>query len=340
MRRTLPLPLGLCLLLLVAASRADEPSDESTPPADSQTYLLRYRFEPGETVRWKVVHRAKVATTVSGTSQTAETTSTSVKVWRILKTDPAAGQFTFEHSVESVDMRQKVTGREEVRYNSLTDEEVPIGFEAAAEAVGVPLTIITMDDCGDVINREERRAQAPDSAGQITIPLPAEPIPVGHAWTYPYDVNLTLRSGQVKTVKTRQRFALTDVSHGVATISVETQILTPIHDPAVEAQLIQRETSGTVRFDLEQGRVLSQQMDLDRRVLGFSGEASSMHYLTRFTEELLPDNSTTANPPEPVAGPAPPPKRSARQSTAAKPAPRNNKAGQQSKPGGSQLRRR
>ena len=35
------------------------------------------------------------------------------------------------------------------------------------------------------------------------------------------------------------------------------------------------------------GRILSQQMDLDKHLVGFRGETSSLHYVTRFTEELL-----------------------------------------------------
>ena len=73
----------------------------------------------------------------------------------------------------------------------------------------------------------------------------------------------------------------------MATIAVDSQILTPIRDPAIEAQLIQRLSSGTVRFDIAAGRVLSQQLDLDRHVIGFNGAGSSMHYVTRFTEQLL-----------------------------------------------------
>lgn len=293
---------GLGILVIGSGlARADEASSGQQP-----TYKLEYRFAPGETMRWKVVHRAKVNTTVSGTTQTAETTSSSVKVWRVTDVDPKQGHYTFEHSVESVDMRQLLTGREEVRYNSLTDDKPPVGFEDAAKAVGVPLANVTIDARGQVVQRQQVGPQAGNADSQITIPLPEEAVPVGHTWTYPYDIDVTLKNGQFKTIKTRQRFSLEDVRDGVATIGIETQILTPINDPAVEAQLIQREVAGTVRFDIEQGRVLSQQTDLDKRVLGFSGEASAMHYLTRFTEELLPPAEQTARQPSPTARPAPP----------------------------------
>ena len=86
----------------------------------------------------------------------------------------------------------------------------------------------------------------------------------------------------------------------VATIRVATKILTPLHDPVLEAKLIQREQRGTVRFDLAAGRILGQQMDLDRRVVGFTpnNPASSLHYLMRFTETLLADEAKTASRPK------------------------------------------
>jgi hypothetical protein len=93
---------------------------------------------------------------------------------------------------------------------------------------------------------------------------------------------------------------LESVANDVATISVDSQILTPVHDPAIEAQLIQRLSTGTIRFDIAAGRVLSQQLDLDRHVIGFSGAASSMHYVTRFTEQLLKPTPETARAEEPA----------------------------------------
>jgi hypothetical protein len=118
------------------------------------------------------------------------------------------------------------------------------------------------------------------------------------------EVEVVLKDGATKKIQTRQKFTLDRVVDSVATITVDSQILTPISDPAIEAQLIQRLSSGTVRFDIESGRVLSQQLDLDRHVIGFSGAASSMHYVTRFTEELLPPVAETARraAPAPVEG--------------------------------------
>ena len=265
--------------------------------ADAETFTLRYQFHPGETVRWDVVHQLNVRTTVAGTTQTAETLSKSVKVWRVTGVDEN-GAATFEHRVEDVDMRHNLTGSAEVRYNSRTDKKAPPGFEHVAASVGVPLSIVTIDRLGKVVRRERKQVKgAAPNEGDITIPLPDGPVAVGHTWSFRHTVDVTLNNGTIKKVDTLQRFKLEGVKTGVATIHISTTVLTPVHDPAVRSQLIQRESAGEVRFDIDGGRVLSQQMDLDKGVVGFRGEASSLHYLTRFTEKLQPEAARTATPP-------------------------------------------
>lgn len=285
--------LALCVFCGTrAASLAADDNSAADKNAPAGKHLLRYKFSPGEIIRWQVEHRAQVRTTVSGTTQTAETYSGSVKVWQVSQVSPQ-GEATFVHSVESIDMRQKLTGRQEVSYNSQTDAATPPGFEAAAKSVGVPLSLIVLDTRGTIVRREQKQAQ-PNSQAQITLPLPEQAVAAGDQWDQPSDIELPQKDGSVKKIKTRQRFTLNSVENGVATIHIETQVLTPVHDPAIEAQLIQHETEGNVRFDIEQGRVIGQQTDLDRHVVGFQGDASSLHYVTRFVEKLLPKQQATA----------------------------------------------
>ena len=312
-------PVASCFALVVAlgsgwlplAALADDPPKApaaptpATPapaaPATGEKYELKYQFKPGEALRWKVEHRAKVRTTISGTTQTAETESFSEKVWRVKAVD-AQGVVTFQHSVDIVQMRQKLTGRQEETYDSSKDTVPPAAFQDVAKNVGVPLSEIKMDALGKVLHRENFRPQPTD--GQLTIPLPAEPVPVGHTWSVPLELDIKLDSGVVKKIKTRQQYKLEDVKTGVAKISLETVILSPVRDPVIEAQLIQRETSGSIRFDIDAGRVLSQQMDLNKQVNGFRGETSLMHYETRFSETLLPASAKVARPSKPAGPPA------------------------------------
>jgi hypothetical protein len=287
--------LAVPLLLVALAGPAQ--AEAVTPDSQRPTYLLRYKFQPGEAVRWNVLHRNRVRTTVSGTTQTAETVSKSVKVWRVTGCRED-GTATFAYSVESVDMWQEFAGKPRVTYNSQRDKKAPPGFETVAQSVGRTLSVITMDNRGQILERHDRRPKAEPPEGQITVPLPEEPIPVGHTWSFSYDVEVPLEDGTIKRVKTLQRFTLKGVKTGVATIEITNQVLTPIHDPAVRALLIHRESTGAVRFDIDAGRTIEQRTDLDKRVVGFRGPASSLHHRNRFAEELVAADVETASRPQ------------------------------------------
>lgn len=285
------LAVGTVGLMVLAAAAAADTRDTATAKAPSAKYTLRYKFRPGETLRWKVVHRARVEASVGGTSQTTETVTSSVKVWTVKEVKPN-GPATFEQFVENVDMWQKLTGRMEVRYNSQTDKTPPVGFENVAKSIGVPLSRTTIDPQGKILNREHLTARPnAQQEGLITIPLPDAPVAIGESWSYPCDIEVPLEGGRIKRIKSRQSFTLEEVKNSVATVRVATQILTPVDDPAVEAQLMQRDSAGTVSFNIETGKVVGQQMDTDKRVVGFRGQASSLHYRTRFTEELVAESA-------------------------------------------------
>jgi hypothetical protein len=269
-------------------------AETANPDASAaKKYDLRYKFKPGETVRTNVLHQAAIRTTIEGTSQTAATVSTSIKVWKIEDVN-SDGQIQFVHSVEHVKMRNEVTGREDAHYDSRLNATPPAGFEDVAKRVGIPLTRVTIDDRGTILKRKELAAPGPGQGTQLTLPLPKDPVATGESWTFPNDMRVRLRSGEIKNIRSQQKFTLQSVEGDVADIKVETQILTPVRDPEIEAQIIEQETNGIIRFDIAAGRLLRQQIELDRSVVGYPNVKSSMHYRTRFTEELLKNDERTA----------------------------------------------
>jgi hypothetical protein len=293
--------VGFCIAVVCAAlqsltgaaaeekgsTTAAKPMAAAAKPATpAEKYRLEYKFKPGETLRWDVVHKATVKTTVQGTTQTAWTSSSSVKVWRI-ENVAEDGEITFTHLVERVQMANQISGRAKVEWDSTSKADVPHGYQDAAKAVGVPLTEVRMDANGKVLQRLEKLNQPGASSDTpITIPLPPGPVAVGGFWLEPHELKLALKGGGSKNVQTRRRFELKSVKNGVAVISVDFQVLTPLQDPTLEAQLVQRMAKGEVRFDVTAGRILSQKFDVDKRLHEFSGPSSLMHHVSRFTEEL------------------------------------------------------
>ena len=261
--------------------------------ANSQSYTFAYRATAGETQRWKVTHLVTVDTKIRGSEQSAKTRSASTKSWRVTSVDDD-GNISFVYTVDEVDMWQSVTGRQEVRYNSRTDAMPPREYEIAAKSVGVPLATVTIDRFGRVVKRDSEQSQFNPGLGELTIPFPEKEMKVGARWNVPDEIRIRLEDGRVQRVQTRQTYTLEKVETGVATIGIKTEVLTPIDDPKVHAQLVQRLTQGSVKFDLDAGRLISRQMDLDETVIGFSGPDSVMQYLARLTDELLPASAAVA----------------------------------------------
>lgn len=266
---------------------------EKAPQAGTKAYKLRYKFKPGETLRWEVEHRAKVRSTVQGTTQTAETISTSVKIWKVDSSD-GDGNAVITYSVERVDMVQKFDGRQDIHYSSDSDGPPPPGFEHVAKVVGKPLAQLTVDPRGTVVKREENYVQSAPQQENVTLPLPENAVALGEEWTMPADIIVNLNDGGTRKIKARQLYRLESVEGNVASLHLETQVLSPVNDPQIESQLVQSKASGTIRFDIAAGRLVSQQSDVDEQVHGFQGPGSSMHYVTRFSEKLLADPTRAA----------------------------------------------
>lgn len=253
--------------------------------ADAPKVKLAYKFRMGEVLRYGVTHLANMESTIEGTTQEAETKSESIKAWKVTDVLPN-GEIEFVHVVEVVRMSNRVPNRAVAEFDSERDKTPPPGFEQAAKAVGVPLSVIRMTPSGEIVAREQKHSQPEVTEDMpITLRLPTEAIAVGEEWDETFEVPIQENTG-VKKVRTRRVCTLESVQTGIATIKTEYQVLTPV-SPLVESQLADRMAKGTVRFDIAKGRVISQQQDVDKRVLGFSGDSSMMHTVSRLEERLL-----------------------------------------------------
>ena len=285
--------VSLALSLIVAASNRLAIADDVSPPSNERTFVLQYKFKPGERLRWKIVHLGVTETKIQGNKQTSRSRSVSTKVWEITGVD-AEGNITLTHLVDDVDMSQQVTGQAEVTYNSATDKTVPPEYQHVAKTVGVPLTQAVITPSGKLVERKSEAQEFQFGVGELATPLPEAPVKIGDSWSAPNEIQVRLRNGQVKQIKTRQKFTLQKVLTGVATVAIETQVLTPVREPEIESQLVQQLTKGEFKFDIDAGRIISKQLDWNEKVIGFNRADSLMQYQARFTEELLGGQAATA----------------------------------------------
>jgi len=253
---------------------------------------LEYRFVAGETLDMEVSHRALTETTVGSTAQATETATDSRKRWRVLTVDDE-GRATLEHSVDDVTMTSRTSDRGQVRWSSGDDEPPPPGYEQVKASLGVPLTRLVVDRSGRILDRRDLRPCPPSSTGDlVVVPLPEEPVAEGADWIVPQEVVVDLPGSLPKAVRTRLRYRLESIRDGIATISVDTTVLTPVDDPRLESRLIERIWDGTIEFDVDRGRVVRRTTGIDRRVVGFEGPESSVRYKANLEERLVDRDDT------------------------------------------------
>lgn len=254
--------------------------------ADAEKYLLRYQAQTGEKIHYRSEHLTTVDTLMQGVSQTSRSRSESLKAWEI-GAPPSANQLHFVHRIEGVDMWSTVDNQPPLCYNSRTDEKAPENFAGVAQVIGKPLSEITINHLGHVQKRRDHFPIADLGIGGITVPFPESEIVIGQRWHVPNEAVVKSRSGRHVKVKLRHIYELKDVQTGVATIRLETQVMTPITDATLQSQLVQKLIRGEIRFDIDEGHILSKEFEWHETVIGFRGPDSNMKYMARFSETLV-----------------------------------------------------
>ena len=272
----LPFRLGLSVFFLATVLPPLVTADEE--------YLLRYRYRKGDVREWNVQQSLRITLSLRGKTEITETLSRSSKIWRVV--DIAEdGTATFEYKVGNVRMERSQTGKDDAKYDSRVDEEIPAAFRPLEGTIGVPLAELTIGPLGEM----KKKTVITNYAGageenRIAIPLPKEPIAVGKSWEINTPIEVPQTGGTVKKIAAAQSFTLESVETGVATIKFETKIRTPITDPALESQIIDKYSHGFVKLDLDAGHLISQETTIDRTVVDFQGAGSSIRHHSRFTE--------------------------------------------------------
>ena len=283
--------LPFSLLGLTATALAEVGSEDS-----GEKYLLRYNLKAGEEIHYEVTHVAKTKTRIRGAEEISNVHTVSRRHWDVTQVDDDG--MTFDHVLDSVEMTQQQGDEDEIRWSSEGKEKPPAEFERVAQQIGDVISTITVNGRGQESHRDDNGATKTSlGMGSLTLSLPEEPIAVGASWSVPREVMVRTPDGSPKPIKIRELFKLEKVKTGVATLSLRSEPLTPIDDESVRAQVIQQLSNGEIRFDVDNGRMLSKQLDWDETVVGFQGANSLMEYRARLTERLMDDVQRTAKRP-------------------------------------------
>ena len=271
---------------------------ETQGPETQEKYLLRYKFEPGTVLRSEVLHLSKNGTRINSVLQEASSRTLTEKSWHVVKTDQEAT--TFEYRVDEIELAQQFGQSEEIRYSTKEAgknaqrgdgkepaEKPPVQFASAVETAGKTISTIQIDHRGMVVARSDSKDPPHMGMGDITMPLPADPVGVGATWEVPREMRIDRKDGSSRLIKFRELFKLEKVSAGVATVDVRSEPLSAIADPAEEAQVMQQLSNGTIQFDIDAGRMISKELAWDHQVVAFSGPGSVLEYSARLEDHVV-----------------------------------------------------
>ena len=179
--------------------------------------------------------------------------------------------------------------------------------DAVATVVGRPLAEVRLEPDGTTSGIEPllpkaQRDAVPgkmgldgDTTGAFFVKLPEKPVAIGDEWhdTLPVRVSVTRTLSQ--EVSILKQYRLESIDDGIAVIRLKSSVLTPVSEPAMLVQLIQRTSSGTIRFDIEAGRIIEQVADVDNTEIGWHGPDSSLRAIAKTSSRLVVESTAVSS---------------------------------------------
>jgi len=270
-----------------------------TSPGQGTTYPLAYKFTPGQFAHYEVLQKSVIVSRYAQGQEKMNNESTTTKHFRVVTAD-AAGVAQLEPIIDRVRMSVTFDDVNKVEYDSAQPGPPPRGFEAVAATIGKSMARLHLTPNGQL----SKVTALPDAPASFTalaaqadptlnflVPLPREAVGVGAVWKDRYQVPVSVGPGLSQPVTLQRQFELAKVTGNVATITFQTIIITPMDNPAVQAQLLQRTPTGTIEFDLDRGLIVAQTTKASGQVVQAFGANTFMQASLETTERLIPQTA-------------------------------------------------
>lgn len=298
--------LLLALSLLPATITATEESSSPEPePAVEETpakYLLRFKFEPNQKVTYKIKHENTRTLRKGEVIEIAYDKSEAVKHFTV-RNVTEEGTAKLESMIDQVKLTTRFNNEgKPIVFDSTEPGQPPRVFKKVKDTIGKPLAETTFSARGAVLKtknllpnsqastptgNKKQKDSKPDPSLNFLLEFPEAPLSIDDRWSYTFEIhNLKVDKVLTKSARMKREYRLKDVQNEIATLTYKTTLLSPIRDPKVLTQLLEKTPSGTIKFDMKQGIIVSRTAELDKTEFGFNGSDSSMRAVSTRTETL------------------------------------------------------
>jgi hypothetical protein len=273
-RATLAMAAGLVL----AATAAAQPA------------AWQFRWQPGQVLTYRAEQTTAIEETVGGGKVQVRDRLTLTKRWQVLAVDPA-GVATLQLSLAALRKEMTTPAGDVLFFDSdhLDKSDAQLR-EQLTQYVGTPLAVLRLDGKGRVVEVKESRF-GPASKFEAELPfriaLPDTVPQVGQAWERTYKVTVDPPQGTGEQYDAVQRCVCKTVTGTAATLSVSAALKTLPAGSAEQAPLLQNQPEGEAVFDVQNGRLQSVSLHVDKEVQGHQGEGSSYHFQSSYNEQYV-----------------------------------------------------
>lgn len=295
-----------CAVLIVSlvAPLSTLQAEENSPAqgADSPKYKLAYKFTPGQEVWFVSTYRGKMDVRKEQVKQSDKITT---KLWKhFTVTDVTEeGTSTLELKLDKAHMTAQFGDAEPTVFKSDDENFHPPKFRDTLSQIGKVTARVDYSRSGKllkVVDSTGKQNVAPENAPPrdhqgFMVPLPETSVAIGEKWKDPFQHVVSLKRPLTRNIDMQRIYTLKSVQGNLAEISFNTVVLTPVHDPKVLAQLMQKQTEGTITFDIEQGLIIEKSIQVNKTVINPFGAGSSMQAVSTFTETLQRGKTVAEN---------------------------------------------
>jgi hypothetical protein len=275
------LVLALVLLAGVTVAVAQPPA----PPT------LRFRWQPGQTLTYKVLHQTAVQeTTLDEKDQKPVTTDARthlslVRKWAVKDVD-AAGTATLEMSI--AEMKSEI--RQPDGTTVARDSANPEHAKELAEFLNRPIVVVRVDPQGRLAEVKEVRQ---GSAARLHAELPfrltlpdAGPAP-GQSWDRTFPVKLDPPLGTGESHEFVQKYTCKGVRDGLAVVGVETALKTPPKAVGEQVPLVPMLWTGEVYFNVAAGKYHAARLTAKAELANHLGDGTKFVYQSVYAEDAV-----------------------------------------------------
>ncbi len=257
----------------------------SAAPAQEPNW--QFRWQKGQVLTYKAEHKTHVEEVVEKSKVASGSKLSVVKRWQVAEVD-AKGNAVLHLSLTAMRNEQTRPNGEILLFDSANPENNSAELrEQMSKFIGQTLAILSIDSQGRVLEVKQGSAARYEAEPPFAVVFPPTPAKIGQAWLRPYSVTLDPPYGNGEKFEAKQSIKCTNLAAGKAMLAIANQFSAMPENVKDHVPLIQKLSEGQVTFDLQTGRMVEVQLNIDRTLTNHHGEGSSYRFQSSFTEKLI-----------------------------------------------------